>query len=160
MRSIPLRWRIIASLIGLALGTTLILALLARHFLALSLQTSVNLEMGSALTSALALAKENYDAKKRQLQDIGQLLSAPPHRDLNALHAAFADAGLDNLTLRVSPLEQIDTDLSQGPAVSKVENDQLQLVLALPDSQRALTALLSLEALIRCQKCRTYVQTY
>ena len=157
MRSIPLRWRIITSLIGLALGTTLILALLARHFLALSLQTNVNLEMGSALTSALSLAKENYDAKKRQLQDIGQLLSAPPHRDENALHAAFADAGLDNLTLRVSPLEQIDTDLSQGPAVSKVENDQLQLVLALPDSQRALTALLSLEALIDVENA---VHTY
>ena len=64
MRAIPLRWRIIAALIGLALGTTLILALLARHFLALSLQTNVNVEMGSALTSALSLAKENYDAKK------------------------------------------------------------------------------------------------
>ena len=157
MRSIPLRWRIIAALIGLALGTTLILALLARHFLALSLQTNVNLEMGSALTSALSLAKENYDAKKRQLQDIGQLLSAPPHRDLNALHAAFADAGLDDLTLRVSPLEQIDIDLSQGPVVSKVENDQLQLVIALPDSQRALTALLSLEALIDVENA---VHTY
>ena len=157
MRAIPLRWRIIAALIGLALGTTLILALLARHFLALSLQTNVNVEMGSALTSALSLAKENYDAKKRQLQDIGQLLSAPPHRDLNALHAAFADAGLDNLTLRVSPIEQIDTVLSQGPVVSKVENDQLQLVLALPDSQRALTALLSLEALIDVKNA---VQTY
>ena len=159
MRSIPLRWRIIASLIGLALGTTLILALLARHFLALSLQTqtNVNLEMGSALTSALSLAKENYDAKKRQLQDIGQLLSAPPHRDLNALHAAFADAGLDNLTLSISPIGQIDTDISQGPVVSKVENDRLQLVLALPDSQRALTALLSLEALI---DVRNAVHTY
>ena len=157
MRAIPLRWRIIAALIGLALGTTLILALLARHFLALSLQTNVNVEMVSALTSALSLAKENYDAKKRQLQDIGQLLSAPPHRDENALHAAFADAGLDNLTLRVSPIEQIDTDLSQGPVVSKIENDQLQLVLALPDSQRALTALLSLEALIDVKNA---VQTY
>lgn len=159
MRSIPLRWRIIASLIGLALGATLILALLARHFLAqsLHLQTNVNVEMGSALTSALSLAKENYDAKKRQLQDIGQLLSAPPHRDLNALRAAFAGAGLDNLTLRVSPLEQIDTDLSQGPVVSKVENDLLQLVLALPDSQRALTALLSLEALIDVENA---VHTY
>ena len=159
MRSIPLRWRIIAALIGLALGTTLILALLARHFLAQSqsLQTNVNVEMGSALNSALSLAKENYDAKKRQLQDIGQLLSAPPHRDLNALHAAFADAGLDNLTLRVSPIEQIDTDLSQGPVVSKVETDQLQLVLALPDSQRALTALLSLEAFIDVENA---VHTY
>ncbi len=157
MRSIPLRWRIIAALIGLALGTTLILALLAQHFLALSLQTNVNVEMGSALTSALSLAKENYDAKKRQLQDIGQLLSAPPHRDLNSLHAAFADAGLDDLTLRVSSLEQIDTDLSQGPVVSKVEDDQLQLVIALPDSQRALTALLSLEALIDVENA---VHTY
>ncbi len=159
MRSIPLRWRIIASLIGLALGTTLILALLARHFLALSLQTqtNVNLEMGSALTSALSLAKENYDAKKRQLQDIGQLLSAPPHRDLNALHTAFANAGLDNLTLSISPIGQIDTDISQGPVVSKVENDRLQLVLALPDSQRALTALLSLDALI---DVRNAVHTY
>ena len=157
MRSIPLRWRIIASLIGLALGTTLLLALLARHFLALSLQTNVNLEMGSALTSALSLAKENYDAKKQQLQDIGQLLSAPPHRDLNALHAAFADAGLDDLTLRISPLEQIDTDLSQGPVVSKLENDQLQLVLVLPDSQRALTTRLSLEALIDVENA---VHTY
>ena len=148
MRAIPLRWRIIAALIGLALGTTLILALLARHFLALSLQTNVNVEMGSALTSALSLAKENYDAKKRQLQDIGQLLSAPPHRDENALHTAFANAGLNDLTLRISPIEQIDTDLSQGPVISKGETDQLQLVLALPDSQRALTALLSLETLI------------
>lgn len=159
MRSIPLRWRIIASLIGLALGTTLILALLARHFLALSLQTqtNVNLEMGSALTSALSLAKENYDAKKRQLQDIGQLLSAPPHRDLNALHTAFANAGLDNLTLSISPIGQIDTDISQGPVVSKAENDHLQLVIALPDSQRALTALLSLDALI---DVRNAVHTY
>ena len=159
MRSIPLRWRIIAALIGLALGTTLILALLARHFLAQSqsLQTNVNVEMGSALNSALSLAKENYDAKKRQLQDIGQLLSAPPHRDLNALRAAFADAGLDDLTLRISPIEQIDTDLSQGPVVSKVETDQLQLVLALPDSQRALTALLSLEAFIDVENA---VHTY
>ncbi len=157
MRAIPLRWRIIAALIGLALGTTLILALLARHFLALSLQTNVNVEMGSALTSALSLAKENYDAKKRQLQGIGQLLSAPPHRDENALHAAFADAGLNDLTLRVSPIEQIDIDLSRGPVVSKVETDQLQLVLALPDSQRALTALLSLKALIDVGNA---VQTY
>ncbi len=157
MRAIPLRWRIIAALIGLALGTTLILALLARHFLALSLQTNVNVEMVSALTSALSLAKENYDAKKRQLRDIGQLLAAPPHRDENALQAAFADAGLDNLTLRVSPIEQIDTDLSQGPVVSKIENDQLQLVLALPDSQRALTALLTLDALIDVKNA---VQTY
>ena len=101
--------------------------------------------------------KRTTTPKKQQLQDIGQLLSAPPHRDLNALHAAFADAGLDNLTLRVSPLEQIDTDLSQGPVVSKVENDQLQLVLALPDSQRALTALLSLEALINVKNA---VHTY
>lgn len=157
MRAIPLRWRIIAALIGLALGTTLILALLAQHFLALSLQTNVNVEMGSALTSALSLAKENYDAKKRQLQDIGQLLSAPPHRDLNALHTAFANAGLDNLTLSISPIGQIDTDISQGPVVSKVENDRLQLVLALPDSQRALTALLSLEALIDVENA---VHTY
>ena len=157
MRAIPLRWRIIAALIGLALGTTLILALLAQHFLALSLQTNVNVEMGSALTSALSLAKENYDAKKRQLQDIGQLLSAPPHRDLNALHTAFANAGLDNPTLSISPIGQIDTDISQGPVVSKVENDRLQLVLALPDSQRALTALLSLEALI---DVRNAVHTY
>ncbi len=157
MRAIPLRWRIIAALIGLALGTTLILALLARYFVAQSLQTNVNVEMGSALTSALSLAKENYNAKKRQLQDIGQLLSAPPHRDLNTLHAVFADADLDDLTLHISPIEQIDIDLSQGPVVSKVENDQLQLVLALPDSQRALTALLSLEAFIDVENA---VHTY
>ncbi len=157
MRAIPLRWRIIAALIGLALGTTLALTLLARHFLALSLQTSVNVEMGSALTSALALAKENYDAKKRQLQDIGRALSAPPHRDLHALRAAFAHAGFDDLALRISPIEQVQTDLSQGPVVSKIENDQLQLVLALPDSQRALIALLSLGALIDVENA---VHTY
>ena len=76
MKALPLRWRIIVALIGLALGTTLALTLLARHFLALSLQlqTSVNVEMGSAMTSALALGKENYDSKKRQLQEIGASL--------------------------------------------------------------------------------------
>ena len=148
MKSLPLRWRIIAALIGLALGTTLALTLLARYFLALSLQTSVNVEMGSALTSALALAKENYDSKKRQLQDVGYLLSAPPHRDRDALHAAFANAGLEDLTLRVVPVEQVETDLTHGPVVSKVADDQLRLVLVLPDSQRALIALHSLAALI------------
>ncbi len=157
MKALPLRWRIIVALIGLALGTTLALTLLARHFLALSLQTSVNVEMGSALTSALALAKENYDAKKRQLQDVGHLLSAPPHRDLEAIAAAFATAGLDDLTLRIAPIERVETDLSRGPVVSKVANDQLQLALALPDSQRALIARLSLDALIEVKNA---VNTY
>lgn len=157
MKSLPLRWRIIAALIGLALGTTLALTLLARYFLALSLQTSVNVEMGSALTSALALAKENYDSKKRQLQDVGYLLSAPPHRDRDALHAAFANAGLEDLTLRIVPVEQIETDLTHGPVVSKVEEDQLRLVLVLPDSQRALIALHSLAALTEVKNA---VHTY
>lgn len=157
MKSLPLRWRIIAALIGLALGTTLALTLLARYFLALSLQTSVNVEMGSALTSALALAKENYDSKKRQLQDVGHLLSAPPHRDRDALHAAFANAGLEDLTLRIVPVEQIETDLTHGPVVSKVADDQLRLVLVLPDSQRALIALHSLAALTEVKNA---VHTY
>lgn len=157
MKSLPLRWRIIAALIGLALGTTLALTLLARYFLALSLQTSVNVEMGSALTSALALAKENYDSKKRQLQDVGHLLSAPPHRDRDALHAAFANAGLEDLTLRIVPVEQVETDLTHGPVVSKVADDQLQLVLVLPDSQRALIALHSLAALTEVKNA---VHTY
>ena len=157
MKALPLRWRIIVALIGLALGTTLALTLLARHFVALSLQMSVNVEMGSALTSALALAKENYDAKKRHLQDIGHLLSAPPHRDLEAMEAAFATAGLDDLTLRIAPIDRVETDLSHGPVVSKVAGDQLQLALALPDSQRALIARLSLAALI---EVRNAVHTY
>lgn len=157
MKSLPLRWRIIAALIGLALGTTLALTLLARYFLALSLQTSVNVEMGSALTSALALAKENYDSKKRQLQDIGHLLSAPPHRDRDALHAAFANAGLEDLTLRIVPVEQVETDLTHGPVVSKVADDQLRLALVLPDSQRALIALHSLAALTEVKNA---VHTY
>lgn len=157
MKALPLRWRIIAALIGLALGTTLALTLLARYFLALSLQTSVNVEMGSALTSALALAKENYDSKKRQLQDVGHLLSAPPHRDRDALHAAFANAGLEDLTLRIVPVEQVETDLTHGPVVSKVADDQLQLVLVLPDSQRALIALHSLAALTEVKNA---VHTY
>lgn len=157
MKSLPLRWRIIAALIGLALGTTLALTLLARYFLALSLQTSVNVEMGSALTSALALAKENYDSKKRQLQDVGYLLSAPPHRDRDALHAAFANAGLEDLTLRIVPVEQVETDLTHGPVVSKVADDQLQLALVLPDSQRALIALHSLAALTEVKNA---VHTY
>ena len=157
MKSLPLRWRIIAALIGLALGTTLALTLLARYFLALSLQTSVNVEMGSALTSALALAKENYDSKKRQLQDVGHLLSAPPHRDRDALHAAFANAGLEDLTLRIVPVEQVETDLMHGPVVSKVADDQLRLALVLPDSQRALIALHSLAALTEVKNA---VHTY
>ena len=157
MKSLPLRWRIIAALIGLALGTTLALTLLARYFLALSLQTSVNVEMGSALTSALALAKENYDSKKRQLQDVGHLLSTPPHRDRDALHAAFANAGLEDLTLRIVPVEQVETDLTHGPVVSKVADDQLRLVLVLPDSQRALIALHSLAALTEVKNA---VHTY
>ena len=157
MKSLPLRWRIIAALIGLALGTTLALTLLARYFLALSLQTSVNVEMGSALTSALALAKENYDSKKRQLQDVGHLLSAPPHRDRDALHAAFANAGLEDLTLRIVPVEQVETDLTHGPVVSKVADDQLRLALVLPDSQRALIALHSLAALTEVKNA---VHTY
>lgn len=157
MKSLPLRWRIIAALIGLALGTTLALTLLARYFLALSLQTSVNVEMGSALTSALALAKENYDSKKRQLQDVGHLLSAPPHRDRDALHAAFTNAGLEDLTLRIVPVEQVETDLTHGPVVSKVADDQLRLVLVLPDSQRALIALHSLAALTEVKNA---VHTY
>lgn len=148
MKALPLRWRIIVALIGLALGTTLALTLLARYFVALSLQTSVNVEMGSALTSALALAKENYDSKKRRLQSVGHLLSAPPHRDLDAIHAAFANARLEDLTLRIVPVEQVETDLTHGPVVSKVADDQLQLALVLPDSQRALIALHSLAALI------------
>ena len=88
MKALPLRWRIIVALIGLALGTTLALTLLARHFLALSLQlqTSVNVEMGSAMTSALALGKENYDSKKRQLQEIG--ISCP--RRLTATAKPYA----------------------------------------------------------------------
>ncbi len=157
MKALPLRWRIIAALIGLALGTTLALTLLARYFLALSLQTSVNVEMGSALTSALALAKENYDSKKRQLQDVGHLLSTPPHRDRDALHAAFANAGLEDLTLRIVPVEQVETDLTHGPVVSKVADDQLRLVLVLPDSQRALIALHSLAALTEVKNA---VHTY
>lgn len=157
MKALPLRWRIIVALIGLALGTTLALTLLARYFVALSLQTSVNVEMGSALTSALALAKENYDSKKRQLQNVGQILSAPPHRDLDALHAAFANAGLEDLTLRIVPVEQVETDLTHGPVVSKVADDQLRLALVLPDSQRALIALHSLAALIEVANAvRTY----
>lgn len=157
MKALPLRWRIIVALIGLALGTTLALTLLARYFVALSLQTSVNVEMGSALTSALALAKENYDSKKRQLQGVGHFLSAPPHRDLDALHAAFANAGLEDLTLRIVPVEQVETDLMHGPVVSKVADDQLQLALVLPDSQRALIALHSLAALIEVKNA---VHTY
>ncbi|MBT4137915.1 MAG: hypothetical protein HOE48_08375, partial [Candidatus Latescibacteria bacterium] len=49
MKPFPLRWRIIGALLGLSLGTTLALVFMARYFLDLSLQTSVNHEMGRAL---------------------------------------------------------------------------------------------------------------
>jgi len=164
MRAIPLRWRIISALIGLALGTTLALSMLARYFLDLSLQTSVNVEMGSALTGALSLAKENYDTKKRQLQDIGNTLSTAPHmraalnhKDLEALHTMFSNTGITDLKLHLKTLHDINIDLTSGPVVSKTQNDELQLALMMPDSQHALIAQLPLDALIDVENA---VHTY
>ncbi len=164
MRAIPLRWRIITALIGLALGTTLSLSVLARYFLDLSLQlqTSVNVEMGSAFTGALSLAKENYDTKKRQLQNIGNILSTAPHtalehRDIEALSAMFATAGLTDARLHIKTLRDINIDLTSGPVVSKVQNDKLQLALVMPDSQHVLIAQLPLDAL---EEVKNAVHTY
>ena len=76
MKSLSLRSRIIIALVALALGTTLVLSLLARHFLDQSLQVSVTPQIGQALNDALLLAKENYSRRKAAMAEAGKALEA------------------------------------------------------------------------------------
>lgn len=135
MKPFPLRWRIIGALLGLSLGTTLALAFMARYFLDLSLQSSVNQEMGHALTDALTLAKENYDTRKRTLTEIGLEISQAPDL-LNAyqsnypeqLRPYFNRQDLKHVTLYFSKATP-PADTLTTPAVLKASENILQLTL-------------------------------
>jgi len=135
MKPFPLRWRIIGALLGLSLGTTVALAFMARHFLDLSLQSSVNQEMGHALTDALTLAKENYDTRKRMLTEVGLKLSQTPDL-LNAyrtdqpelLRPYFNQQDLKQVTLLFKKGTALSDTLT-APSVFKASENILQLTV-------------------------------
>jgi nitrogen fixation/metabolism regulation signal transduction histidine kinase len=135
MKPFPLRWRIIGALLGLSLGTTVALAFMARHFLDLSLQSSVNQEMGHALTDALTLAKENYDTRKRMLTDVGikisqnaDLFQAYQANQPEMLRPYFNQNDLKQVTLHFEKTTSL-TDTLTAPNVFKVSENILQLTL-------------------------------
>ena len=84
MTPLPLRWRVIIALIALVLGTSLAFSYLTEYFLNQGILFRTNVEMAQALNDALTLAKENYDARKRRMNEAGNRLFGSP-----TLQAAF-----------------------------------------------------------------------
>ena len=64
MNPLSLRARIIVALVGLALGTTIAVALVTANYLEQTPQISTSPEMRGALRDALKLAKKDYEARK------------------------------------------------------------------------------------------------
>ncbi|MBT3605915.1 MAG: HAMP domain-containing protein, partial [Candidatus Latescibacteria bacterium] len=157
MKPFPLRWRIIGALLGLSLGTTLALVFMARYFLDLSLQTSVNHEMGRALTGALTLAKENYDTRKRALTRVGETIFDSPilsdaymANQPDLLRNFFVQQSLKQVVLKFSTHAQADASITE-PTVSKVSEHTLRLVVPIRSDNNVnvfLVAEQSLDALL------------
>ena len=166
MIALPLRWRIIAALIGLAVATTLALSFLARYYLDQSLKISVNLEMGRTLTSALSLAKENYDARKKALHEIGQALLVSP--DLAAatdgdsperLRAFFEARGRKGLRFQFEKTSATPTSDTVRVFKSADRPDLLQLRVPI-QNHPAYTALVVSQPLDRLLEIEGAVHTY
>ena len=167
MKAIPLRWRLIAALIGLALGTTLALSLLARHFLDLSLQSEINVEMGRALTGALSVAKETYDARKQHLQSTGESLMRLPtfqtalqQRDLDAIRTAFMARGFLDLDYHFVPAQAALLAPTGEPITFKAPDRPDRLQLAIPVGERAEAVLLVAQPLDALLEIENAVHTY
>jgi signal transduction histidine kinase len=142
---LSLRWRIIVAILSLALGTTLALSLLARHFINLSLHNTVNLEAGQALEDALELAKENYSFRKGALQSLGEsladtpalLLAARRRDETTGLEKRLLDAGVTRAEVRFVGLKEIgpsDVDAIRAghPLVYKIPGPPERLLLLVP----------------------------
>ena len=172
MNSLPLRWRIISALIALSLGTSLALSLLARRFLDQSLQFSVNVEMGQALTDALALAKQNYDQRKvtmsaagRQLEGVPPLLKAFEAGEPNQLRellSLYRLSGVSLLFIGVSEEPELSEQLKNGSTVFKSPDreDRLQLRVPIHKNGRLIGALVVTEPLDELINVEKAVQTY
>jgi len=78
MRVFSIRWRIVVTLIVLCLITAGGLSLAVRALLEKSLRVGINEPMRAALTDAVDLAKEGYDARKRILLLHAERLAAAP----------------------------------------------------------------------------------
>ena len=174
MTSLPLRWRIIIALIALALGTTLALSLVARHYLNLSLGFSVNLEMGQALTDALVLAKENYAWRKaalnrahRQLMGSAALREALQVGDPDRLKHLITDEGIEDVSLRfVRPSDMPAGSPAIGnlkePPVSRIpgQEDLLQMVVPVTEDDRVISWLVVTEQMGELLNVERAVHTY
>jgi nitrogen fixation/metabolism regulation signal transduction histidine kinase len=154
MKSFPLRWRIISALLGLSLATTLALAFMARYFLDLSLQSSVNFEMGRSLTGALTLAKENYDTRKRVLSEIGRtvfdspdLLRAYLTRKPEQLHPYFVKRELKKVSLAFQEIEALTGISLVEPSVYKTSEDILRLAVPIREKGRTTAFLVAEQSL-------------
>jgi hypothetical protein len=143
MKPFALRWRIIGALLGLSLSTTLALAFMGRYFLDLSLQSGVNLEMGHALTSALSMAKENYDTRKHLLTEVGEKIYLSPllakayrANQPDRLSGFFQEQGLKNVTLTFTASDAPPGGIPINPSVFKVSENTLRLTVPIQEDGR------------------------
>ncbi len=174
MKSLSLRSRIIIALVALALGTTLVLSLLARHFLDQSLQVSVTPQIGQALNDALVLAKENYGRRKAAMAEAGKALEgssvlneAFQTGDPDRLRDVLKQRGLGEVSIGfVAPEESLPASfagrLADGPRVFKSDQQEALLQLAVPvwENGRMVAALRVTESLDRFLRVERAVQTY
>ena len=174
MTSLPLRWRIIIALIALALGTTLALSLVARHYLNLSLGFSVNLEMGQALTDALVLAKENYAWRKAALNRVGrQLIGSAALReayqtgDPDRLRHVITEGELGDVSLRFAhpsdmPAGSPPIGNPEEPLVFKTpgQDELLQMVVPVHQDGRVISWLVVTEQMGELLNVERAVHTY
>lgn len=174
MTPLPLRWRVIIALIALALGTSIAFSLLAKSFLDQGLLFSVNVEMDQALTDALALAKENYDARKARMAEAGRRLFGSPSlqeafraRDFEPLQNELRAHRLEDLELQfVTP----EGDPSEFSAIPSLENatvfkhpdrkDLLYLAVPILEGDHPSGALLGAARLDELINVKNAVQTF
>ncbi len=172
MKPLSLRSRIIIALIALALGTTLVLSLLAKNLLDQSLQVSITPEIGQALNDALVLAKENYSVRKAIMVEAGGALAESPilnkafqNGDLERLRDVFKQRELSEVSLRFAPRGSLPASLADrlvgGPQVFKSPEQAALLQMAVPvwENGRIVAALFVTERLDKLINVERAAQT-
>ena len=134
MNPLSLRARIIVALVGLALGTTIAVALVTANYLEQTPQISTSPEMRGALRDALKLAKKDYEARKSRLVELESQLSSDAQLR-EAVSQGIASAvsrllGADEERLSLYT-EVVGLDAIRSPqlGITRLSGDQARLEL-------------------------------
>ncbi len=166
MKHFPLRARIIITLVVLALGTTIAVALVTANFLQQTPQVSTSPEMLGALQNALNLAKKDYEARKNRLTDLEDVLKQDAdlrervHQGDPEAIRQLLDDNLDDLTVRTEPI-RIDEVLAK-PIISGLSGDRTHLELRIPsrDAQGRAAQIVIADELSELLSIEDALQTY